>query len=141
MFGHLIPVAANQRINNMLLASIEGIETIFNRKCAFGFLMLTGLIWLVEVLIVYFTATSLNLPLAFGNALFVLLILSIGLMIPSSPGFIGTYEFFGITALSLIGFQGELSLSFVLLLHIITLLSSTSIGIICLLTRKSKQRS
>lgn len=137
-FGHYLPASLDHKISTMLISALEGVETIFNKRRAASFLFLTALIWITEVFIVYLVAASINFPLAIGNALFVLLILAVGLMIPSSPGFVGTYEFFGVTALGLIGSQGEIALSLVVLLHVVSLIGSTFLGVICLLLRHSK---
>lgn len=137
-FGHYLPANLDHKISVMLISALEGVETIFNKRRATSFLLLTALIWMAEVFIVYLVAASINFPLAIGNALFVLLILAIGLMIPSSPGFVGTYEFFGISALGLIGAQGDHALSFIVLLHVVSLIGSTILGVICLLLRHSK---
>jgi glycosyltransferase 2 family protein len=138
-FKHLLPDALEQKILNMLLSALEGVETLFNKKRASKFLFLTILLWVIEVLIVYQVAIATSLPLALGNALFVLLILAIGLMIPSSPGFLGTYEFFGIKALGLVGLFGPNALSFIILLHLISISSSTLLGAICLSIRHIKK--
>jgi hypothetical protein len=119
----------------MAISALDGIAGMFRPMRAVGFLALTALIWIIEVSIVYLVAVSLEVSLPIGNSLFVLLVLAIGSMVPSSPGFVGTYEFFGVSALALVGIQGGLALAFIVLLHLITLFGSTLIGVICLLFR------
>jgi uncharacterized membrane protein YbhN (UPF0104 family) len=57
-------------------------------------------------------------------------------MVPSSPGQVGTYEFVGLAALALVALQGPLALAFIVLLHLLTLVGSTMIGVVCLLLRE-----
>jgi len=57
-------------------------------------------------------------------------------MVPSSPGQVGTYEFVGLSALALVAIQGPLALAFIVILHVLTLLGSTVIGVVCLLGRE-----
>ena len=108
---------------------------MFRPSHALGFLLLTGFIWTVEIVMVHIVATSVGLPLALENALLVLLVLAIGSMVPSSPGQFGTYELVGLAALALVAIQGPLALAFIVLLHLLTLMGSTLIGIACLLVR------
>ncbi len=126
------------KITDILMSFLDGIEGIFKPSKTIYFLLLTMIIWIVETLIVYVIAIAVGLPLALGNALFVILIISIASIVPSSPGQLGTYEFAGITALSLIDITGPLTLLFIITLHLTTLGSSTSLGIICFLLRKFK---
>ena len=78
-------------------------------------------------------AKMFALPLSFGGALFVLLSISFGLAIPASPGAIGTFEFFAVTSLTILGLTGANTVSFALLLHAISFLTSSAIGVICLI--------
>jgi uncharacterized protein (TIRG00374 family) len=130
-----LPDEIGRKLSQMVISALEGIAGMFQPSRAVGFLVLTSLLWVVEVVLVYLVALAVGLPLALGNALFVLLLLAMGSMVPSSPGFVGTYEFFGVTALSIIGANGAVALAFILILHVVTMLGSTVIGAICLLFR------
>lgn len=135
LFAGKLPRAVGDKIGQMAISALDGIAGMFRPMRAVGFLVLTALIWIIEVSIVYLVATSFSLALPLGNALFVLLVLAIGSMVPSSPGFVGTYEFFGISALAMVGIQGGPALAFIVLLHLATLLGSTLIGVACLWVR------
>ena len=131
-----LPHQVNTRLEQIIHSLLEGIAGMFRPSHAFGFLLLTGLVWTIEVLMVYVVALAVGLPLALGNAFLVLLILAMGSMVPSSPSQVGTYEFVGLAALALIDLKGPLALAFIALLHLLTLAGSTTIGVICLLLRK-----
>lgn len=135
------PHPVRAKLDQMTLSALDGIAGMFRPARAAGFLLLTVLLWVIEVAIVYLVGGSLQLELPPGNALFVLLVLAIGSMVPSSPGFVGTYEFFGVAALALVGIQGSMALAFVVLLHVLTLLGSTLIGVCCLLFRRTRPGS
>jgi len=132
---HRLPDRVGSKILQMVTSALDGIAGIFRPANAVAFLVLTALLWVLEVGIVYLVAVGVGLPLAPGNALFVLLILALGSMVPSSPGFVGTYEFFGVTALALVGHDGPTALAFIILLHLFALLGSTLLGVVCLLFR------
>jgi hypothetical protein len=59
-------------------------------------------------------------------------ILGLGLMIPAAPGYIGTYEFFSVAALSLFGVEKENAFAFTLLLHGWVFLTVTGLGLVSL---------
>lgn len=123
-----LPEGLRDRPVTMANSALEGIEGMFRPAHAASFLGLTVVIWSLEVGIVYLTAASIGLNVPLGNALFVLLFLAIGTMVPASPGFVGTYEYFGVSALALIGITGAPALAFIVLLHLITLFGSSLIG-------------
>ncbi|WP_137918273.1 lysylphosphatidylglycerol synthase transmembrane domain-containing protein [Hydrogenophaga sp. 2FB] len=130
-----LPIQAATRVQNILASALDGIAGGFRLKHFTGFLALTVVIWVLEVALVWLIARAIGLDLAPGNALFVLLLIAIGTMVPASPGFVGTYEFFGVAALGMLQVHGAQALAFVVLLHLATLLGSTLIGALCFLAR------
>jgi len=131
-----LPETVRGKLDQMVISALDGIGGMFRPSHAIGFLLVTGFIWTVEVVMVYIVADSVGLPLALGNALLVLLVLAMGSMVPSSPGQVGTYEFVGLAALALVALQGPLALVFILLLHLLTLVGSSMIGVACLMVRE-----
>jgi glycosyltransferase 2 family protein len=136
LLAQWLPGAVRRKIDQMVISALEGIAGMFRPSHAVGFLLLTGFIWTIEVVMVYIVAASVGLLLALGNALLVLLVLAMGSMVPSSPGQLGTYEFVGLAALALVALQGPLALAFIVLLHLLTLVGSTMIGVVCLMVRE-----
>ena len=148
----LVPAAANafrrftpgrlvDRGEHIAQSFLEGISGALDARRLAGFMCLTGAAWIVEVLILYFVAGALDLSIPFGNLLFVLLFIAIGTMVPSSPGFVGTYEFFGISALEIVGVSGPVALAYVLILHAVTLLGSSALGALCLFQSRTFARA
>lgn len=129
--SRLLPGWLGARFEELAYSGLAGIAGMFRPARAVGFICLTTLIWAVEVAVVYLIASAMGIDLALGNSLFVLLAIAMGTMVPSSPGFIGTYEFFGVAAFSIIGISGTAALACVVALHMTTLLGSTVIGAVC----------
>lgn len=135
-----LPIKAAARVQNILASALAGIAGGFRPGHFAGFLALTIVIWTLEVALVWLIARAIGLDLAPGNALFVLLLIAIGTMVPASPGFVGTYEFFGIAALGILQVRGPEALAFVVLLHLTTLVGTSLIGGLCFAVRpKSPQ--
>jgi uncharacterized membrane protein YbhN (UPF0104 family) len=52
-------------------------------------------------------------------------------MIPSAPGYVGTFQFFGVLALGAFGVGRELSLSVAVVSHAMQWILVTGIGFLC----------
>jgi uncharacterized protein (TIRG00374 family) len=130
-FGFL-PIKFVTRIESAAFGFISGVAALHRKKNLFPYLACTIVIWLIETLLVWSLARSFNLPLQLHGALFIMLTIGIGSVVPSSPGNVGTFEFFASSALALIKISGAPALCFVLVLHALTFLGATLIGGICL---------
>ncbi len=69
------------------------------------------------------------LPLA---AFFVLVMVNLGIMLPSAPGYIGTFQFFAVLALGVFGVGRELALGVALVAHAMQYLLVTGLGLLFL---------
>lgn len=112
---------------------IEGLAGLFKARSIVLFLANTLILWALAVFVAYYVAGSLDLWMSFGDLLFVMIVIVIGTMVPSSPGYIGVYELFGIAGLELVGVSGGIALSFIVILHMVTILVPGVIGSLCLL--------
>jgi glycosyltransferase 2 family protein len=88
--------------------------------------------WAVAALLI---ARSLDVELSLTEALFVTAVLNLGSAVPSSPGYVGTYEWLGVASLGLLGVDDEPALAFTLLVHAAWYVPTTLFGAIALGTR------
>lgn len=128
------PLVGNKsvRLNEMgnnFLAGLGGLCRV--RICAL-FLLLTGLLWGLELGVAFLIASAFSLDIAAGNLLFVMIGITVGTLVPSSPGYLGTFEFFGLSTLAMVGQTGGNALSFVIVLHAVTILGAGILGVLCL---------
>lgn len=128
----VLPARIAQALRNAARSFLEGIRGLARPSVAARFIGYSAAIWLAEIAIVGMVARAFGLPLGPGEVLFVLLVIAVGTMIPSSPGYIGTFEVFGLMAMELIGRGGPTALGFVVTLHATTLLGSSVLGALCL---------
>jgi uncharacterized protein (TIRG00374 family) len=70
--------------------------------------------------------SSLELP-GLGLAL---VTINLGIMVPSGPGYVGTQEFFGKEALSVVGANAQAALTLVVLSHVIQYVLVTGLGLL-----------
>ena len=62
---------------------------------------LTLILWSGEVCVMYICFQAFSIPVPFVAAVVTVVFLSVGSMLPSAPGFIGTYQLFIVAALTL----------------------------------------
>ncbi len=98
----------------------DGCKIITNPKLLWQTGLLTVVIWLVDVLAIYvmFLAFGLKLPVAAAVVLMVVLI--IGIAIPTAPGFVGNWHFFCILGLGIFGIPKTEALSFAIIYHFLS---------------------
>lgn len=90
-------------------------------------IILSILCWLLNASMFYFTGLGMGLGITFTGAIFLMAIVGLGVAIPSSPGYVGVFEFFGIMASEIIGIPRNDAVAYILLgrfLHTIIILSS-----------------
>ena len=92
--------------------------------------------WAVAALLV---AQSLDVELSLTDALFVTAVLNLGSAVPSSPGYVGTYEWLGVASLGLLDVGHEQALAFTILVHAAWYVPTTLFGAVALGTRGARQ--
>lgn len=127
-----LPVRVVQRLDISGQAFVSGVSAVLRASHLLRFLALTAAIWALELLLVQVLSLAFGLALDTTSLLFVLLAIALGTMVPASPGYLGTFEFFGVSALALLGITGSAALGFVVTLHGVLLLGSCLIGAVCL---------
>ena len=88
----------------------------------------TAIAWLGEAAVFYCAIEALGIPLGFGDVLVVTLLLSVGLLIPSAPGQIGTHQALSVLFLEPFGVVDELAVSVSFTLQAVALVTLCSIG-------------
>jgi uncharacterized protein (TIRG00374 family) len=84
--------------------------------------------WLCWAVGAWAVARSLGIELTAMEALFVTAAVNLGVVIPSSPGFVGTYQWLGVTALAVFGISTEPALAFSILLQAVWYVPTTLVG-------------
>lgn len=104
-------------VRRLVRDAVETLAEPLNRRRTAAWLVLSAGAWASWSVAALLVARSLGLELSFAEALFVAAVLNLGSAIPSSPGFVGTYEWLGVAALGLLGIDHEPALAFTILVH------------------------
>jgi uncharacterized protein (TIRG00374 family) len=99
------------------------------KKMSFVF-VLSLVIWFNEVVQIFFIAHAMRLVLSLLESAAVLTGVSVGVMFPAAPGFVGTYEFFGNEMLLFLGKDPLRSISLVFALHAYQIVTMSILGVI-----------
>ena len=78
----------------------------------------------------YLVMMSMGINLTFGSVYMVLSLMMITFAIPSSPGFVGTWEFFTLFALGMFGVEKNRALSYALISHFMALFPILTVGLV-----------
>lgn len=101
-----------------------------------GVLLRTGgfslVVWGLEWTSYYILSSALptGLPDAQRAAAcaFLLVVVNLGIMLPSSPGYVGTFQFFAVAAMTTFGVAREVALAFAIVAHVSQYVLVTSVG-------------
>jgi len=110
----------------------EALAEPLGRRRVAGWLVLSLVAWMMWAVAAVLVARSVSIELSAGDALFVAAVMNLGAIIPSSPGYVGTYEWLGVASLGLLGVPQEEALAFSILLHTTWYLPTTLVGGIAL---------
>jgi len=86
------------------------------------------LTWAIWGLGAWFVAQALGIELSPAEAIFTTAVINLGVAIPSSPGFIGTYQWLGVSALTLFDVPTDQALAFAILMHAVWYVPTTLVG-------------
>ncbi len=91
--------------------------------------------WTAWALGAWLVARSVGVDITPIEAVFLTAVINLGVAVPSSPGFIGTYQWLGVNALALLEVGTEQALAFAILMHAAWYVPTTLVGGALLLGR------
>jgi hypothetical protein len=127
MLSRKLPARYAEGLNRLTRHFLQGFRIMVDPALLASVTGLSILIWLIDVLAIYllFLAFGFQLPVAAAFVLMIILI--IGIAIPTAPGFIGNWHYFCILGLSFFGVPRTDALTFAIIFH------ALSIGIVVIL--------
>ncbi len=108
--------------------TIEGLADLPRGRRAVVVAGISLAAWLTWAVAAWFVARSVGIELSAVEALFVTAVMNLGVAIPSSPGFIGTYQWLGVSVLALLDVGPEQALAFAILMHAVWYVPTTVLG-------------
>jgi len=116
-------------IDEVIHHFIDGFQIITNIKFLLYLFFLSALIWLVDVLAIYMLLKAFDFTLPVMASFVVMIILIVGIAIPTAPGYIGNWHFACVLALSFFGLAKTEALSFAVVYHFLSMVIVVILGV------------
>ncbi len=126
----ILPGRLADKIDELLHSFINGLQIVTNINLLLYLIFLSVAVWLLDVLAIYvlFLAFGFHLPVIASFVLMIILI--VGIAIPTAPGFIGNWHFACVLGLSLFSVAKVEALSFAVVYHFLSMIVVMVLGVI-----------
>jgi uncharacterized protein (TIRG00374 family) len=106
-----VPVRLRIRLTVLLSQFLLGLSALRNRRRRLTFAALTAVIWMLDVVYALMVGQAFDLPLSVPRAMVLLAAIGLASAVPSTPGYVGVYQFVAITVLVPFGFSRDQALA------------------------------
>jgi len=125
----------NRIVRRLVRDTLEGLAEPLGRRREAALLGISLATWSMWGLAAWLVARSVGIELSVVDVIFVTAVINLGVAMPSSPGFIGTYQWLGVSVLALFDVGANQALAFAILLHAIWYVPTLLVGGTLLLRR------
>jgi hypothetical protein len=134
-----LPHALRDRLIGLASQVLLGMRAFHHTGRFLGFAAFTVAIWVSDAASVMIAAHALNLAISFSMAMLLLTGLGLSSALPSTPGYVGIYQFVAVTVLAPLGIAKSAALAFILVVQAYGYAVTLLLGLPCLyiLRRKS----
>ena len=115
-----LPVRYAEGVNRLISHFVDGFRIMADPALLISVTGLSIVIWLVDVSAIYLLFLAVGFQLPVVAAFVVMIILIVGIAIPTAPGFIGNWHYFCILGLSLFSVPKADALTFAIIYHILS---------------------
>jgi len=130
-----LPRSIEHKVRQLLNSFVLGLHALKHRRNVIKIIAASIVVWLMEATTYYLILVAFNLqsqlsPLQLiGSALFVLVFVNLGAMIPSSPGYVGVFQAMAVLALGAYKIDSSIAFSLALLMNSLQYVFITGIGL------------
>ncbi len=124
----IFPGRFHEKIQAVLGHIFQGLRVVTGRYIFYASAAIF-LMWLLAFGMAYFIFIACGLHLPFQAAVMVIVFAAFGKIIPSSPGAIGTFHYLVLLVVMSFQVSKEAALGYAIILHALTFLTETSLGI------------
>lgn len=109
-----LPENLEIKLHHVIEHVLRGIKSFHHPSRLGGFLALTGVIWFLDALTTVTGAQALSLNISFPNALLLIAGLGLGSAMPSTPGYVGVWQFVAVNVLTPFGVSRTDAIAYIL---------------------------
>jgi hypothetical protein len=134
-----LPIALRDRLIGLVDQVLLGMRAFHNPGRFLGFVVMTVLIWVSDALQVMVASRALDLSLSFSMAMLLITGLGLSSALPSTPGYVGIYQFVAVTILVPMGIAKSAALAFILVVQAYGYIVMLLLGLPCLWILRSRK--
>lgn len=132
-FGlNLLPQKISTKLEELIRTFIDGLNGMKKRRDYIKVMVYSPFIWFCYWLVFHILFYSFDLVEGYNlgavSSLVLLVITTISVVVPSSPGYVGTYHFLCMKSLALFGVPEEVGLSYAFIAHGISIIPPAIVG-------------
>jgi uncharacterized protein (TIRG00374 family) len=131
-------LASRSFVRRVVRDVVEGLAQPMGRRRLAAALVLSVAAWLAFALAAILVGRSVGVHLGLVDAVFATAVINLGVALPSSPGFVGTYQWLGVAALGIVGIDHSSALAFAILLQAVWYVPTTLVGGVLLIVRSAR---
>ena len=124
-----LPSALRERLLHFADQVLLGVRAFHNVGRLLGFTALTVAIWMTDACGTILTAYALHLYFSFTVAVLLLTGLGLGSALPSTPGYVGIYQFVAVTVLTPFGIGRDAALAYILVAQALGYVVTLALGL------------
>jgi uncharacterized protein (TIRG00374 family) len=118
----------------LMISVINGVSYLRAPSHALAIFLITVLIWLLEAGLYLFLMPAFGVGVHFRSAISVMALTNLGLIIPSSPGFVGSFHFFCMKALTMLEVPRVTALGYATVVHLAFFIPVTLWGLMIIVS-------
>lgn len=127
-----ISPAAAATVSSRAESIRRGFEVLSSPRRVVGAVLATLCYWAMGFASLTLVAKAFGLALPWWGPALILALVGVGVSVPSSPGYVGTYHYFAALALTLLGVEQSVAASFALIAHAMAIGPYTLLGVMTL---------
>ncbi|GAB4502298.1 MAG: hypothetical protein Fur0035_18460 [Anaerolineales bacterium] len=108
---------------------LDSLDVIRQPRALLNFLLWSLLVWAVSVFTNSLVFWAMGLSLPWWSAIFILAVLQAGIVVPSSPGRVGVFQYLLVLALSVLAVEKNAALGYSLVLYLVVYLPVILLGV------------
>lgn len=116
------------QVRHSVLAALDGLTVLRSLRSLAGVAVLSLIAWLCVAAEFQVVMHAMGLRLPPVAAMLVLCLTTLGMAVPSSPGYLGVFEYLTVVALDVFGISRDIALGYALVLHGIAYLGFLLLG-------------
>ena len=124
------PEGVRLRVEGLVARLSAGLHILRSPSQTAIVIFLSLAIWTIETSVYVLAGFAFGFDIGFLGMVLVMAVLTLGLSVPSAPGFVGVFEGLIITAVGLYGVTGDQAFAFAVAVHLIHFVPGTLLGLL-----------